>query len=79
MSSQKVLSTSSQAEACEYVPNSTASTKPSTPTVKPCCVCKEEKSRRDECMLFSTNGEADCKPTIEAYRQCMAGYGFKFP
>jgi hypothetical protein len=30
-------------------------------------------------MLFSkaTNPEEDCKPTIEAYRKCMDGFGFK--
>ncbi|KAF8426323.1 hypothetical protein EV426DRAFT_704273 [Tirmania nivea] len=42
-------------------------------------VCKEEKARRDECMLFSSRGEEDCKPMIELYRMCMAGYGFKLP
>ncbi|BFZ64530.1 telomere binding protein [Saitoella coloradoensis] len=44
---------------------------------KPCCVCKEEKQRRDECMLFSEKGEEDCKPVIEQYKTCMAGFGFK--
>ncbi|KAK1768425.1 cytochrome C oxidase copper chaperone-domain-containing protein [Phialemonium atrogriseum] len=51
-----------------------SSTKP-----KPCCVCKDEKSKRDECMLFSTaaDPEKDCNSTIEQYRSCMAGFGFK--
>ncbi|KKA27511.1 hypothetical protein TD95_001822 [Thielaviopsis punctulata] len=46
---------------------------------KPCCVCKDEKSRRDECMLFSTaaDPQVDCKPVITAYKECMAGFGFK--
>ncbi|KAK4128954.1 hypothetical protein N657DRAFT_560554 [Parathielavia appendiculata] len=46
---------------------------------KPCCVCKEEKSKRDECMLFSTaaDPQKDCLSTIEQYRRCMAGFGFK--
>ncbi|KAL1963400.1 hypothetical protein VTN77DRAFT_8416 [Rasamsonia byssochlamydoides] len=46
---------------------------------KPCCVCKEEKSARDDCMLFSKSSdpEQDCRPLIEQYRNCMAGYGFK--
>ncbi|KAL2270239.1 hypothetical protein VTJ83DRAFT_2423 [Remersonia thermophila] len=46
---------------------------------KPCCVCKEEKSQRDECLLFSNaaNPEKDCQSTIERYRSCMAGFGFK--
>ncbi|KAL1840170.1 hypothetical protein VTJ49DRAFT_744 [Mycothermus thermophilus] len=46
---------------------------------KPCCVCKEEKSQRDECLLFSNaaDPEKDCQSTIERYRSCMAGFGFK--
>ncbi|KAL2123180.1 hypothetical protein VTJ04DRAFT_3635 [Mycothermus thermophilus] len=46
---------------------------------KPCCVCKEEKSRRDECLLFSNaaDPQKDCQSTIEQYRSCMAGFGFK--
>ncbi|KAH6854189.1 cytochrome C oxidase copper chaperone-domain-containing protein [Chaetomium sp. MPI-CAGE-AT-0009] len=46
---------------------------------KPCCVCKEEKSKRDECMLFSNaaDPQKDCQSTIAQYRSCMAGFGFK--
>ncbi|KAG5979952.1 hypothetical protein E4U55_004553 [Claviceps digitariae] len=46
---------------------------------KPCCVCKEEKSKRDECMLFSKASDpaSDCKSFVEQYRSCMAGFGFK--
>jgi cytochrome c oxidase assembly protein subunit 17 len=46
---------------------------------KPCCVCKDEKSKRDECMLFSTaaDPQKDCQSTIDQYRSCMAGFGFK--
>ncbi|KAI1408775.1 cytochrome C oxidase copper chaperone-domain-containing protein [Hypoxylon sp. FL1857] len=46
---------------------------------KPCCVCKDEKSKRDECMLFSKSADParDCKTTIDQYRTCMAGFGFK--
>ncbi|KAK4248163.1 cysteine alpha-hairpin motif superfamily [Corynascus novoguineensis] len=46
---------------------------------KPCCVCKEEKSKRDECMLFSNaaDPQKDCQSTIDRYRACMAGFGFK--
>ncbi|KAI9809353.1 MAG: hypothetical protein M1825_002645 [Sarcosagium campestre] len=41
---------------------------------------KDEKAARDECMLFS-NGDAqeNCRSTIDKYRSCMAGYGFKLP
>ncbi|UNI14917.1 Cytochrome c oxidase copper chaperone [Purpureocillium takamizusanense] len=53
---------------------SSASSKP-----KPCCVCKDEKSRRDECMLFSNAKDpaADCKSLVDQYKTCMLGYGFK--
>ncbi|KAG5940982.1 hypothetical protein E4U59_002003 [Claviceps monticola] len=45
---------------------------------KPCCVCKDEKSKRDECMLFSKAADpaADCKSFVEQYKSCMAGFGF---
>ncbi|KAI1846683.1 hypothetical protein JX265_009014 [Neoarthrinium moseri] len=56
------------------VANADAASKP-----KPCCVCKDEKSKRDECMLFSKAADpaADCKSTIDQYRSCMAGFGFQ--
>ncbi|ROW02033.1 hypothetical protein VPNG_07687 [Cytospora leucostoma] len=46
---------------------------------KPCCVCKEEKSKRDECMLFSTAADPakDCLSTIDQYKLCMKGFGFQ--
>ncbi|KAK4044460.1 cysteine alpha-hairpin motif superfamily [Parachaetomium inaequale] len=46
---------------------------------KPCCVCKDEKAKRDECMLFSNaaDPQKDCQSTIDLYRSCMAGFGFK--
>ncbi|KAF2201130.1 hypothetical protein GQ43DRAFT_394973 [Delitschia confertaspora ATCC 74209] len=45
---------------------------------KPCCVCKDEKAARDECMLFSTgDAQKECANLITKYRECMAGYGFK--
>jgi len=65
---------------------------PSTPTnlasdvkpagaekVKPCCVCKDEKAQRDECMLFSRSDDPqdDCKGMVARYKDCMAGYGFR--
>ncbi|KKY34113.1 putative telomere length regulation protein [Diaporthe ampelina] len=53
---------------------SDASSKP-----KPCCVCKDEKSKRDECMLFSNAADPakDCQSTIDQYRSCMKGFGFE--
>ncbi|KAJ4397080.1 Cytochrome c oxidase copper chaperone [Gnomoniopsis smithogilvyi] len=46
---------------------------------KPCCVCKDEKSKRDECMLFSNAADPakDCQSTIDQYRNCMKGFGFE--
>ncbi|KAL2000697.1 hypothetical protein VTN02DRAFT_2758 [Thermoascus thermophilus] len=47
---------------------------------KPCCVCKAEKTARDDCMLYSKAddpAQTDCKSVIEQYKSCMAGYGFK--
>jgi len=49
--------------------------------VKPCCVCKDEKATRDECMLFSNSNDPqkDCATTIDKYKSCMAGFGFNLP
>ncbi|KAI8635502.1 cytochrome C oxidase copper chaperone [Xylariaceae sp. FL1651] len=46
---------------------------------KPCCVCKDAKAKRDDCMLFSksTDPMSDCKPIIDQYKSCMAGFGFQ--
>ncbi|PWY92796.1 hypothetical protein BO70DRAFT_357939 [Aspergillus heteromorphus CBS 117.55] len=46
---------------------------------KPCCVCKTEKTARDDCMLFSKTDDPtqECKSMIEQYKACMGGYGFK--
>lgn len=47
---------------------------------RPCCVCKDEKSARDECMLFSKSddpAQTDCRPMVEQYKSCMAGFGFQ--
>ncbi|KAI9647376.1 Cytochrome c oxidase copper chaperone [Ciborinia camelliae] len=48
---------------------------------KPCCVCKDEKAARDECMLFSTakDPQAACASMIDKYKSCMAGFGFNLP
>ncbi|KAI1105493.1 cytochrome C oxidase copper chaperone-domain-containing protein [Jackrogersella minutella] len=67
-------SISSKSEAQPVVSPSSTVSKP-----KPCCVCKDEKSKRDECMLFSKASDPtrDCKSTIDQYRSCMAGFGFQ--
>lgn len=47
--------------------------------MQPCCVCKDEKAKRDECMLFTTGTDPsrECKTTIEQYKSCMLGFGFQ--
>lgn len=47
------------------------------PKVKPCCVCKPEKAKRDECLLFHGQESKECKPIIESYKDCMRSYGFQ--
>ncbi|KAF9892819.1 Cytochrome c oxidase copper chaperone [Aspergillus nanangensis] len=46
---------------------------------KPCCVCKDEKTARDDCMLFSKSDDPqkECTSMIDQYKSCMAGFGFK--
>ncbi|KAK3694321.1 cytochrome C oxidase copper chaperone-domain-containing protein [Podospora appendiculata] len=65
------LQTSAPAQAS---PSADAASKP-----KPCCVCKEEKAKRDECMLFSNAADPQqaCQSTVDLYKSCMAGFGFK--
>ncbi|KAI5282035.1 Cytochrome c oxidase copper chaperone [Ascosphaera acerosa] len=46
---------------------------------KPCCVCKDEKAARDDCMLFSRSDDPakeECKGLVDKYKACMAGFGF---
>jgi cytochrome c oxidase assembly protein subunit 17 len=70
------------ANASSQINNLAASNKPpgdeGAPKVKPCCVCKEEKAARDECMLFSTakDPQAACADMVTKYRSCMKGFGF---
>ncbi|KAF6842919.1 cytochrome c oxidase copper chaperone [Colletotrichum musicola] len=70
-------------EACELPSISTPAAAPAAAAdqaskPKPCCVCKEEKAKRDECMLFSNAADPakDCLSTIDQYRNCMRGFGF---
>lgn len=44
-------------------------------TLKPCCVCKETKNRRDECIVL--NGEESCGTFIEAHKECLRKHGFQ--
>ncbi|KFA70455.1 hypothetical protein S40285_00654 [Stachybotrys chlorohalonatus IBT 40285] len=66
------------AAATTPVANSAVASKDDVSRPKPCCVCKEEKSKRDECMLFSNAKDpaADCRSMVDLYKKCMAGYGF---
>jgi len=77
MSSQAISSPATVSNmASDLKPMTTTS---SSTGPKPCCVCKDEKAARDECMLFSnaTNPQEECESMVQKYRSCMAGYGFK--
>ncbi|CAD7956865.1 unnamed protein product [Amoebophrya sp. A25] len=41
---------------------------------KICCVCKDTKSARDECVV--RNGETRCQQFIEAHNRCLRAEGF---
>lgn len=43
---------------------------------KPCCVCIEERKKRDECTLFKGIESEECKLIINQYTSCMKSYGF---
>ncbi|KAK4180777.1 cytochrome c oxidase [Triangularia setosa] len=78
MSAQATSSSiASSAPVAPVVAQSAAVAAESKP--KPCCVCKDEKAKRDECMLFSkaADPQKDCLTTIDQYKSCMAGFGFK--
>ncbi|KAI1740045.1 cytochrome C oxidase copper chaperone [Xylaria scruposa] len=76
-SSISLPSLSPKAEPMAGAANTNANAAASKP--KPCCVCKDEKARRDDCMLFSKSNDptSDCKPIIDQYKTCMAGFGFQ--
>ncbi|KAI1266108.1 cytochrome C oxidase copper chaperone [Xylariaceae sp. FL1019] len=75
MSSATAMPSISQPES----PASVAASSASASKPKPCCVCKDEKAKRDDCMLFSKAADptSDCKPIIDQYKTCMAGFGFQ--
>jgi Cytochrome C oxidase copper chaperone (COX17). len=41
----------------------------------PCCVCKETKAARDQCIL--NNGEEKCFDFIQAHKACLRSEGFE--
>ncbi|KAG0657028.1 Cytochrome c oxidase copper chaperone [Monosporozyma unispora] len=47
---------------------------------KPCCICLDEKKKRDECLLFNDvskdNGMLKCKEYIDKYKSCMKSFGY---
>ncbi|GME26920.1 hypothetical protein GTA08_BOTSDO02348 [Neofusicoccum parvum] len=73
MSSMQAAPATSANLGADLKPAGSAAAKP-----KPCCVCKDEKAARDECMLFSNsdNAQEACKDMVSKYKACMAGYGF---
>jgi cytochrome c oxidase assembly protein subunit 17 len=51
-----------------------AGTTPSGAPKRICCVCKDTKKVRDECMLLK--GEEQCGPEIEKHKVCLRSEGF---
>ncbi|KAI1824500.1 cytochrome C oxidase copper chaperone [Xylaria intraflava] len=72
------MSLSSISAKAESAPSAASNAGATASKPKPCCVCKDEKARRDDCMLFSKSADptSDCKPIIDQYKTCMAGFGF---
>ncbi|KAF7629218.1 Cytochrome c oxidase copper chaperone [Meloidogyne graminicola] len=48
---------------------------PTKKVLRPCCVCKETRMGRDECIIL--NGEEKCGALIEAHKKCLREYGFE--
>ncbi|CAI7663639.1 unnamed protein product [Penicillium manginii] len=69
----------SSSEKATPAPAETQTKPAQTDKPKPCCVCKDEKTARDDCMLFSKSDDPakECQSTIDQYKTCMAGFGFK--
>ncbi|KAJ8123990.1 hypothetical protein ONZ43_g180 [Nemania bipapillata] len=78
-SSFSLPSISPKAESSAPVGGANGSASATASKPKPCCVCKDEKVLRDDCMLFSKSADptTDCKPIIDQYKTCMAGFGFQ--
>ncbi|KAH8179948.1 cytochrome C oxidase copper chaperone (COX17) domain-containing protein [Sarocladium implicatum] len=68
------LPSASSAKPATSVATTTEGSRP-----KPCCVCKDEKAKRDECMLFSNAKDPaqDCFKLVDQYKSCMLGFGYK--
>jgi cytochrome c oxidase assembly protein subunit 17 len=47
----------------------------STKKLSPCCVCKETKTLRDECLRFKS--DLECLKEIDNHKQCLIDNGFK--
>ncbi|KAK9256454.1 cysteine alpha-hairpin motif superfamily [Lipomyces tetrasporus] len=66
-----VQSVQADGASCAKTPTETKQDRP-----KPCCVCIDEKVARDECMLTSADGRAECAELIQNYKTCMKSFGF---
>lgn len=62
-------------ESCRIEPNLPVENKQGGKP-KPCCVCKDEKEQRDQCLLFYSQDSGKCEDFINRYKECMKGYGF---
>lgn len=43
--------------------------------VRPCCVCKDTRTARDDCLRF--NPEETCIKQVNAHNECLKSYGFQ--
>ena len=40
----------------------------------PCCVCKDTKKTRDECIVMRS--EEECQSEIMSHKECLRSHGF---
>lgn len=43
--------------------------------LRPCCVCKDTRKIRDECIMFKS--ELECLKEMDDHKKCLESYGFK--
>ncbi|EDO07581.1 putative cytochrome c oxidase copper chaperone (COX17) [Babesia bovis T2Bo] len=65
---------SSQSHIIDSGASGQASSSTLTTGKKICCVCKETKLARDECV--AKHGEEQCKELIDLHNQCLRKEGF---
>ena len=43
--------------------------------LRPCCVCKDTREKRDLCIITSST-DKECLKEIQAHNECLKSYGF---